>query len=105
MFNVDDPLNQPLADYYGVVMGTSHQEPMMRSSPSTFFISHLRLHVIESIFIDEFNQFYGQRWNWTTNSVNLTQYMREGAQRAAPYESIFTLGMRGDGDCKSFNSM
>jgi hypothetical protein len=27
MFNVDDPRNGLLADYYGVVMGTSHTEP------------------------------------------------------------------------------
>lgn len=34
MFGVDDPLNQATAEYFGIVMGTSHQEPMMRSTPS-----------------------------------------------------------------------
>ena len=30
-FNDDDPLNPKLADEYGVVMGTSHHEPMLRA--------------------------------------------------------------------------
>jgi hypothetical protein len=30
-FNEDDPENPRLADEYGIVMGTSHQEPMLRS--------------------------------------------------------------------------
>ena len=32
-FCVDDTQNQPLADWYGIAMGTSHEEPMMRSVP------------------------------------------------------------------------
>jgi len=30
-FNEDDSLNAKLADEYGIVMGTSHQEPMLRA--------------------------------------------------------------------------
>jgi hypothetical protein len=30
-FNEDDPLNSRLADEYGIVMGTSHHEPMLRA--------------------------------------------------------------------------
>ena len=30
-FNEDDPLNPQLADMYGIVMGTSHHEPMLRA--------------------------------------------------------------------------
>jgi hypothetical protein len=32
MFAIDDSKNQPLADSYGIVMGTSHTEPLMRST-------------------------------------------------------------------------
>ena len=32
MFNVDDPRNQLLADAYGIVMGSSHTEPMVRAT-------------------------------------------------------------------------
>ncbi|CAA7262063.1 unnamed protein product [Cyclocybe aegerita] len=78
-FCVDDPLNQFLADRYGVVMGTSHQEPFMRSTPN------------------EFNSSRG-KWDYTTNTANINQYWLEGAERAKPFESIYTMGMRGFGD-------
>ncbi|KAF4588751.1 hypothetical protein EYR40_010305 [Pleurotus pulmonarius] len=79
-FAIDDPVNQPLADWYGVVMGTSHQEPMMRSSPI------------------EFNLFETGPWDYNTNSDVIRQYFLEGAQRAKDFESVFTVGMRGAGD-------
>ncbi|KAG8891140.1 hypothetical protein FRB99_003830, partial [Tulasnella sp. 403] len=68
MFDDDDLINQATAHYFGVVMCTSHQEPMMRSSPN------------------EFNLLYpGQAWDWWVNKQNITQYTKEGAQLAAPY--------------------
>ena len=99
MFGLDDPLNQFTADFYGVVMGTSHQEPMMRSSPN------------------EWNKAQLGEWNWWHNKDNLTvrilviywhrlrltnlhaqKYFTEGSQRAAPFENLITVGMRGSGD-------
>jgi hypothetical protein len=47
------------------------------------------------------NEFTAGPWDYSTNSDAIKQYWLEGAQRARPYESIFTLGMRGFGDCKS----
>ncbi|KAG8908462.1 hypothetical protein FRC00_011221, partial [Tulasnella sp. 408] len=48
---------------------------------------------------DEFGKFYpGQKWDWYSNKQNITQYFTEGAQRAKPYESLYTVGMRGSGD-------
>ncbi|KAL0059258.1 hypothetical protein AAF712_014008 [Marasmius tenuissimus] len=79
-FCIDDEQNQPLADYYGIVMGTSHQEPIMRSSPN------------------EFDIFSEGPWDYHTNKDNIYEYWVEGAQRAKPYESLFTMGMRGAGD-------
>ncbi|KAL1720290.1 GH115 alpha-glucuronidase [Schizophyllum commune] len=79
-FCIDDELNQPMADYYGVVMGTSHQEPMMRSTPN------------------EWNLFGNGTWDYSTNADNIYPYLYEGAKRASPYESIFSMGMRGAGD-------
>jgi hypothetical protein len=79
-FAVDDPQNQPLADYYGVVMGTSHQEPMMRSTPN------------------EFTLFGIGPWDYTTNSANINAFWLVGAERARPFESLYTIGMRGFGD-------
>ncbi|TFY67375.1 hypothetical protein EVG20_g3969 [Dentipellis fragilis] len=79
-FNVDDPLNQPLADYYGIVMGTSHEEPMMRSIPV------------------EWGLFGTGPWDYSVNNKTIYQFWVQGAERARPYESLYTMGMRGDGD-------
>jgi hypothetical protein len=75
---VEDPLSPPLADEYGVVIGTSHHEPMMRA------------HV-------EWGRGPGT-WNYQTNEAALKEFWREGIKRMDLYESIVTLGMRGDGD-------
>ncbi|KAG6907340.1 hypothetical protein DXG01_009297 [Tephrocybe rancida] len=80
MFAVDDDQNQFLADYYGVVMGTSHQEPMMRSTPN------------------EFSYLGNGTWNYETNADNINAYWRGGIERAKPFESVITVGMRGFGD-------
>lgn len=79
-FFVDDPLNQTTADQYGVVIGTSHHEPMQRA-------------------MNEWstNQPEGT-WNWETNKDTVRKYFEFGAKRAVPYESYFTMGMRAEGD-------
>lgn len=82
MFNVDDPLNPAMADEYGIVMGTSHTEPMMRAT-------------------NEQSLFMNGTWSWSTNRANVTEFMRQGAVRAKPYESLYTMGMRGLGDVAS----
>ncbi|KAH8117865.1 hypothetical protein DFH11DRAFT_1541146 [Phellopilus nigrolimitatus] len=79
-FGVDDTQNQPLADWYGIVMGTSHEEPMMRSIPV------------------EWGLFGIGPWDYSTNSQNISNFWVNGTIRAKPYENIFTVGMRGDGD-------
>ncbi len=78
-FADDDPLNPKLADEYGIVIGTSHHEPMMRAH-------------------DEWRRHGSGPWNYATNAEALRRFWADGIRRAAPYESIVTLGMRGDGD-------
>ncbi|MCF7802956.1 MAG: glycosyl hydrolase 115 family protein [Candidatus Marinimicrobia bacterium] len=78
-FNVDDTLNPKLADEYGIVMGTSHHEPMMRAWK-------------------EWDRFGEGPWNYQKNDSTLREYWRKGIERMNDYESIVTLGMRGDGD-------
>jgi hypothetical protein len=78
-FNEDDPLNPKLADEYGIVMGTSHHEPMLRAQ-------------------QEWKRHGTGPWNYATNSDVLRQFWMEGAERNKNYESILTIGMRGDGD-------
>jgi len=89
-FNDDDPRNKVLADEMGVVMGSSHHEPMTRAQ-------------------DEWHRntdkgVTGGRWDYSTNADNLRAFWRGGIERmmskgdGVGYESLITVGMRGDGD-------
>ena len=78
-FNDDDPRNQALADEYGIVMGTSHHEPMMLADK-------------------EWNRYGEGEWEYSINRKNISSFWQKGAQRAKPYESLFTMGMRGQED-------
>lgn len=79
IFNEDDPLNPKTADEYGIVMSTSHHEPLMRSH-------------------NEWYKFGGGEWNYETNKEKLQEFWRGGIERMGDYESVVTVGMRGDGD-------
>jgi hypothetical protein len=83
MYNVDDTANQPLADAYGIVMGTSHTEPMMRASNEW----------------PKFGAQYGGngQWEYDTNNQSLIPFFKYGAQRAKPYQqnSLVTIAMVG----------
>ncbi len=78
-FADDDKQNMILADEYGIVMGTSHHEPMMRADK-------------------EWNRYGQGAWEYSTNSKNLYDFWLAGAKRNKNYESIYTLGMRGQAD-------
>jgi len=78
-FNDDDALNPALADEYGVVIGTSHHEPMMRAH-------------------DEWRRYGKGPWNYSENADVLRAFWTDAIRATAKYENIVTLGMRGDGD-------
>src|SRR5215208_6804308 len=78
-FGDDDPVNAKLADEYGVVMGTSHHEPMQRAQ-------------------QEWKRYGRGPWDYAANGEVLRAFWAEGIKRNRSYESIVTLGMRGDGD-------
>jgi GH35 family endo-1,4-beta-xylanase len=79
-FNEDDPRNAKLANDYGIVMGTSHQEPMLRAQA-------------------EFDHRYRPaEWNYATHPALLQQFWREGIRRNKDFESVITIGMRGRDD-------
>ncbi|GAA2587372.1 glycosyl hydrolase 115 family protein [Winogradskya consettensis] len=82
-FAEDDPLNHATASFYGVVMGTSHEAPMMRG-------------------IEEWNRHPAGtgEWSFRRNADAIKAYWRDGAQRMADQkiEGVITLGMRGNGD-------
>ena len=80
-FYADDPENLKTADAMGVIMGTSHHEPMARNHQE--YARH--------------RQEWGA-WNYQTNQTKLDQFFREGIERMKGTEDIVTIGMRGDGD-------
>lgn len=78
-FNMEDPMNPALANEYGVVMSTSHHEPMMRAQK-------------------EWTWTGTGPWNYVTNGPTLREFWAGGVERNKDYESVITLAMRGDGD-------
>ena len=78
-FNDDDQMNPVLADEYGVVIGTSHHEPLTRAH-------------------DEWKRYKGGKWNYDQNPEQLRAFWESGLKRVADKEQIITVGMRGDGD-------
>ncbi len=83
-FNIDDPECPALADEYGVVMGTSHHEPMMRAQKEW----------------TELGDTYGghANWNYAKNKDGLYRFWEDRIRENKDYEKIITVGMRGDGD-------
>ena len=80
-FYADDPLNSPTASDMGVIMGTSHHEPMARNHQE--WARHRKE--------------YGE-WNYVTNQKVIDEFFRDGVRRSKDNEDIITIGMRGDGD-------
>lgn len=80
-FNEDDPFSPQVADDYGIVMGTSHHEPMMRAH----------------------KEYVKRRdsvgpWDYSVNKERLDKFFEEGIRRNKDYDNLITIGMRGDGD-------
>lgn len=78
-FNDDDTLNPVLADQYGIVMGTSHHEPMLRAQ-------------------QEWKRYGKGQWNYQNNDTTLRSFWKKGIENMKNHESIISIGMRGDGD-------
>ena len=78
-FNDDDTLNPVLANLYGIVMGTSHHEPMLRAQ-------------------EEWKRYGQGQWNYDSNETKLNAFWKRGIGNMGTHESIVTIGMRGDGD-------
>src|SRR4030095_14338481 len=75
-FADDDSLNARLADEYGIVIGTSHHEPMTRAQ-------------------QEWRRYGKGPWNYEQNADVLRDFWRKGIERMATRENIVTIGMRG----------
>ena len=78
-FYYDDSLNIKSADEYGIVIGTSHHEPLMRAHEEWKYYGK------------------GRKWNYDSTEAGLKEFWKGGMERAWN-EKIVSVGMRGDGD-------
>ncbi|WEA00426.1 glycosyl hydrolase 115 family protein [Mucilaginibacter sp. SJ] len=78
-FNDDDKMDPVLADKWGIVMGTSHHEPMQRAQ-------------------QEWKRYGQGPWDYEKNDSLLRSFWRQGIINMGMHESLVTIGMRGDGD-------
>lgn len=78
-FFEDDTINPIEADEYGIVIGTSHHEPMQRAQ-------------------QDWTIGGTGAWNYETNETVLKAFWRQGVTRLGSKEALVTIGMRGDGD-------
>ena len=69
--------NQAMADSFGIVVGTSHCEPLLRNN------------------VTEWDQTVRGPYNYMTNRQQVQQYWTERLKEVRGTEALFTLGMRG----------
>lgn len=74
--------NKEMADKYGIVIGTSHCEPLMRNSAGEWDTKK-----------------YGD-YNYLTNKTTVCSYWSERLEEAGKLENFYTIGMRGVHDGK-----
>lgn len=78
-FYDDDKENGALANKMGIVMSTSHHEPM-------------------NLAQQDWKRRGNGEWDFTKNKDGLSDFWRSGIERSKDYETVVTIGMRGDGD-------
>jgi hypothetical protein len=76
------PGNKEVADKYGIYVGTSHCEPMVRNTNA------------------EWKHFGTGEYNYVTNRENVLQFWEERVTELAGSDNIYTLGIRGVHDSK-----
>ncbi len=101
-FAEDDPQNHATAKEYGIVMGTSHEAPMMRG------IEEWNRHAVPAVrdkdgnIITPGHDPYGGtgEWSYRRNADAIRKYWTDGIKRMVQqdFEGVVTLGMRGNGD-------
>lgn len=81
-FNLYDD-NKIVADKYGIVMGSSHIEPMLRNNIAGAEWDH---------------EYPGEPWDYVNNRDHIYEYWRKGVMINGEYENIYTIGKRGKDD-------
>ena len=74
------PENKVVADRYGIIIGTSHHEPL-NFNPNT-----------------EWKKKVHGEWNYEKNAAMMDKMMKARVQEASPYENNYTIALRGSND-------
>jgi hypothetical protein len=76
------PGNIKMADKYGIWVGSSHCEPMLRNNVDEWY---------------RWNPPTGKRgpWNFDENPEKIEEYWKERVDTTSHYDGIYTIGMRG----------
>lgn len=72
----DNPKNAELAQRFGIVMGSSHAEPLLRNNVSEWKAPH-------------------EQYNYATHSAQVRDYWAERLKANGRFDNLYTLGMRG----------
>ncbi|WP_281635510.1 glycosyl hydrolase 115 family protein [Flavobacterium marginilacus] len=83
-FYDDDVKNGPLANEMGIVMGTSHHEPMALAQQD--WKRYIQKNKLQNV------------WDYSKNKPVLDEFWKTGIERSMNWEKLVTVGMRGDGD-------
>ncbi|WP_025725295.1 glycosyl hydrolase 115 family protein [Acholeplasma granularum] len=83
----DHPENAQLADYYGIVVGTSHVDMMLRNNNNEWN-SFVAQYKIEHNYTKEI------KYDYTVNPEIIRKYWRTAVEWNKDYEVQYTLGMR-----------
>ncbi len=78
-FYDDDSQNGTLAQSMGIIIGTSHHEPLGRAH-------------------DEWRRYGKGPWDYNKNRNVLADFWTQSMERMKDFETVVTVGMRGDGD-------
>jgi hypothetical protein len=73
----ENPENRVVADRYGIVMGSSHCEPLLRNN------------------VGEWPKDHQAAFNFLANPQGIERYWAERLQTNGKYENLYTIGMRG----------
>lgn len=83
-FYDDNPANGLLANEMGIVMGTSHHEPMAMAQQD--WHRYTQRNKLSKV------------WDYAKNADALKEAWKFGIERSKNWEKVVTVGMRGDGD-------
>ncbi|MCR5800230.1 MAG: glycosyl hydrolase 115 family protein [Lachnospiraceae bacterium] len=88
VFSEDGPgiENARLADTLGIIMGTSHHEPLCRAGEEW---QHIYRRYGDS-----------NAWNFISNKEAISEFWKDGILRNRDFENLVTIGMRGEADSK-----